>query len=467
MAKRTKRGLKPVSAEFEGAVLGDTRLDERLSRIVSLVGVSPGDSFPEQMEAESDLEGLYRFFANPKVTVEKLLSSHVEQSHRRANGHELIRVLHDSTSFSFRGEREGLGILARGAKGFRAHVALAVAADETRDPLGVLGLRPFIHHETKANRRRTESEKTIRNRTRPRAEKESSRWEKLALDVSSALPSNLQAIHVMDQEADDYPLFSELQKAQLRFVVRISPDRRAQPDALTIPELLVGQPTPLFRKITLSARPPERASRQHAARDERIASLKIRWGEVTLHRSRFVQGDDLPAPLFAVQAFEPDPPSGEEPMNWLLLTSERVETIHDAAAVVDHYRARWIIEEYFKALKTGCSFEKRQLTSFDGLCRALAMFIPMAWHLLLLRHRAQNDSSAPVFTVEQLKLLRALLQRRRHHLPPQPSARDLMMGVAALGGHIKNNGEPGWLVLGRGFSRFLEAEVVWQIAREM
>jgi hypothetical protein len=38
--------------------------------------------------------------------------------------------------------------------------------------------------------------------------------------------------------------------------------------------------------------------------------------------------------------------------------------------------------------------------------------------------------------------------------------------VAALGGHIKNNGDPGWMVLGRGFRRFAEAEEVWQAMRE-
>jgi len=59
----------------------------------------------------------------------------------------------------------------------------------------------------------------------------------------------------------------------------------------------------------------------------------------------------------------------------MLFTSEVVERLEDATAVVDHYRARWIIEEYFKALKTGCGFEKRQLTSLLGLLRALALFI--------------------------------------------------------------------------------------------
>jgi hypothetical protein len=68
---------------------------------------------------------------------------------------------------------------------------------------------------------------------------------------------------------------------------------------------------------------------------------------------------------------------------------------------------------------------------------------------------------------EQLHLLRKLLDRRRYHLPPRPTICEVMLGIAALGGHITNNGAPGWLVLGRGLTRLLDAEVGWRLAREM
>jgi hypothetical protein len=63
--------------------------------------------------------------------------------------------------------------------------------------------------------------------------------------------------------------------------------------------------------------------------------------------------------------------------------------------------------------------------------------------------------------------LRQLLEQRRNHLPSRPTIRDVMLGIAALGGHITNNGDPGWLVLGRGLTRLLDAEVGWRLAREM
>jgi hypothetical protein len=348
---------------------------------------------------------------------------------------------------------------------------LAVAAEETREPLGVLGVRPYIHEETEARRKMTQSERVVATLAKPRDEKESSRWEKLAVDVSRALPVGVRAIHVMDQEADDYDLFAELLRAQLGFVVRVNPGRRTSAERLPTKEVLAAQPAKLFRTVPLTPREARKgvvSRNRHPARAERDAKLRIRWAPVTLLRGQYNQAEARELSLWAVHIFEPRHPAGEEAIEWMLFTSEPVKTLEDATQVVDHYRARWVIEEYFKALKTGCAFEKRQLMTFDGLVRALGLFVPMAWQLLVLRHlgrEPQSRSANKVLSEEQLILLRALLSKRNYKLPQKPSVRDAMLGVAALGGHIKNNGDPGWLVLGRGFTRFVEAEEVWMLAR--
>src|SRR4051812_18120017 len=163
------------------------------------------------------------------------------------------------------------------------------------------------------------------------------------------------------------------------------------------------------------------------------------------------------------------PPVGETAIEWMLFTSEPIGTLAEIEAVVAHYPARWIIEEYFKALKTGCAFEKRQLCSYEGLLRALALMIPLAWTLLELRtlgRETTQRAATEIFSSEQLRLLGALLEKGRRKLLPNPTVRDAMLGIAGLGGHIKNNGDPGWQVLGRGFRRFLEAEEVWLLCKE-
>jgi hypothetical protein len=159
---------------------------------------------------------------------------------------------------------------------------------------------------------------------------------------------------------------------------------------------------------------------------------------------------------------ERDTPEGQDPVDWMLYTTEPIDTVADVLKIVDHYRSRWVIEEYFKALKTGCSYEKRQLGTRHALLNALALFIPIAWTLLLLRQQSRSaDDPGSALTEQQIQVLRAVMKRP---IPLSPSGRDLLLAVAALGGHIKSNGDPGWLVLGRGFQKLLAYEVGWSAA---
>ena len=187
MRESSKLDVSDVLAEFDGESLGDGRLNQRLRRIVSLAATEPADSFPEQMASVADREALYRFLANPKVTMAGVLSGHLRQTDARLRQHPLIRVVHDTTTFRLVGDREGLGAIRGGAKGFLAHIALAITADETREPLGVLGVHPFIHQDAVAHQGMTPSERVEATRAKPRAAKESARWEQMALQVTEAL----------------------------------------------------------------------------------------------------------------------------------------------------------------------------------------------------------------------------------------------------------------------------------------
>ncbi len=278
----------------------------------------------------------------------------------------------------------------------------AVASDETREPFGVVGVHPFIHDDAAAHQGYTPAQRVTATRKKPRAAKESARWEQLALTVSAALPAEVEAIHVMDQEADDYDLLAALQQAHGRYVIRACPKRQTVDAKLAVTAILARQPATLFREVPIAPRSVQKEVKtrgRHPARAERLATLEIRWGTVTLPRRQDNEARDRTLTLQAVHVAEPNPPTGETPIEWMLFTSEAVDGLEDATAVVDHYRARWIIEEYFKALKTGCGFEKRQLTSLPALLRALALFIPLAWRLLVLRHLGRAPQPRPASDV--------------------------------------------------------------------
>ena len=450
--------------EYLDVRLGDSRLDDRLLRLLEQMGPRPGDSFPEQMDSDADQEALYRFLKNPRVTVDGLLVGHLAQTVSRVSKHSVVRILHDTSDFVFKGEREGLDTFQGEVKGFSGHVALVVAGDESREALGVLGLHPFLLKNDMKGM--TEKEKSKKHRETPRKEKKSSRWETQAIETSQYIPSDVHAIHVMDQEADDYSVFSALSAASLRFVIRVEP-KRMTAEKLNVRDVLAAQPAVFFREVEISSRSKAQATKPHPQRKTRVAQLSVRTSAIMLTKTSMAHEAALDSvSLNAVYVFEPSPPEGQAPIEWMLVTSEPVETAAQIEAVVDHYRARWVIEEYFKALKTGCAFEKRQLCSFEGLVRALALFVPMAWTLLALRTLGRDPTPRPathIFSHEQLRTLRAVLANRRYKFPANPTARDAMLGIAALGGHIKNNGDPGWQVLGRGLHRFFEFEEGWNL----
>jgi hypothetical protein len=133
--------------------------------------------------------------------------------------------------------------------------------------------------------------------------------------------------------------------------------------------------------------------------------------------------------------------------------------------VIEIYRTRWLIEELFKALKTGCAIEKRQLESYEALTNALAMFLPIAWQLLLLRSMERTETSAvakEALTPTQIQILRARVPK----FPADPTVSDALRAVAYMGGHFVKT-PPGWMVLGRGLVKLLDLEAGFLLAQSL
>jgi hypothetical protein len=280
----------------------------------------------------------------------------------------------------------------------------------------------------------------------------------------------------MDREADCYTLMAELVAAKHRFVIRMAQATRklAAGEPSTVGEALRRADTIANRNVPICARGASKMPsyrKHHPPRIARVAKLNVSSETVTLVRPASASlSPTRELTINVVRVFEGSPPVGEPPVEWRLWTTEPVDTAAQALAVVDAYRCRWVIEEFFKALKTGCAIEKRQLETTHALVNALALFTPIAWRLLLLRTLAREQpatSAATVFTDSLLKCLGFVLRRRkRPDLPPQPTIADVLLGIAGVGGHIKNNGMPGWAVIGRGYDQLLTMQLGYDAAMQ-
>jgi hypothetical protein len=271
-------------------------------------------------------------------------------------------------------------------------------------------------------------------------------------------------------------MFAALVAGNHRFIVRGYYNRLLdQAPKAHVQDMLAVQRAIVERPARLSRRKPHRVeiyAKIHPEREARTASLSMSAATVTLKRpaSRGAHPSEKRPPasltINVVRVWEPTPPVNEAPIEWMLYTSDAVDTPEQLLAIVDRYRARWTIEEYFKAIKTGCEFEKRQLHDYEALVNLLATFAPIAYRLLLIRseaRRAPEADALSVLTPDELDVLRA---RGRVRLSDSPCVREIYRAVAALGGYIKySSTEPGWLTLARGFEKLQTLTEGWTAAK--
>lgn len=430
----------------------DDRLQARLDRVTRLVEKAPTVSFP-QMCGGSELEALYRFFGNPKVTPDGILFRHFEEVARKASQARAVLVLHDTTRFDF-AHRKG----SRPTK-FFAHFSLALGSEGYRQPLGVANIKTWRQGEL---------------------EDKQARWYE-GLCLSAERLGRRDAIHVMDRESDDFALFSQMISEGHRFVSRLMHRGRGiiakdqvlkLEDAVTLFDCVVERMTKLTERIDTYRTDMERQI--HPSRDSRQTTLAIGARTLEFKRPKPHHKDsarrraiDLPPSLKlnVVRVWEPEPPEGEAGVEWILATSEPIDTPEQIGLVVDHYRTRWTIEEYFKALKTGCAYERRQIGDYEGLCNVLATFAPIACRALALRaqsREAPENEQGQVLAEDEIEVLR---KAGRRPLPDNPTNRDLLLSVAALGGYLQRHDDPGWLTISRGLQLLESLVAGWRLAK--
>ncbi len=448
-----------IVAEIVESNFKDERLNERLAQLVRGLASDPGASLPSVL-TPAGLEGGYRFLNNVKVTPEQILGPHLDATRRRCAERDVVRIVHDVTEFSYRagGKRKGLG---DGRQAFCGHFSLVLSADESRRPLGLASLRTWVRGKNE--------------------EKEKSYWLAEIEATEQWLQGQAQCIHICDRGADDYVFFMNLLSAGRRFVVRAHTNRYIENIVDGVKEKLAAALTSIEhvseREAKINGR-VERGSharrKLHPGRDARAVKLCIGAARLNLARpldygtkkKPHLAGVPMTLAINVVRVWEADAAPGIAPIEWILFTNEPIDTPEQVCAVVDHYRARWTIEEYFKALKTGCAFGQRQLEDYEALINALAVFAPLAYQILLLRTVARQTPEAPASSVvssDQLDVLRSL---GRRPLPDNPNARDVLLAVAALGGHIKYAPDPGWLTIARGYEK-LEAYLAGWLAAKL
>lgn len=459
--------------DYAGAELGDARLTRRACKILGKLARQPGVSLPAAMGTEAEYEGICRFVNNTSLNFAAVLAPEVEATSDRAKQAGSVLVVHDTTEPSFPAlDPKEIGYLPTGKAGFLAHISLVLDARGWRRPLGVI-YAETIHRATRTKRNKDQRRATG-NDTAGRPDREFLRWVRGVEASADALEECERVTHIADREGDSYELIATIMALQQGFVIRHRVNRRAQAadgdDSTwsTVKEVVSRCDGMMEREVPLSRRRAKGAPgmNRHAPRKMRLARLSFSATRVLIPRPQYMH-EPWPEAMEVnvVHVVEKDPPPEQEPVEWLLYTSDPIDRPAQVAKVVDMYRSRWTIEELNAALKTGCAYEAREFESRHALLNMLALSLPIACIVLALRSRARSDPTAPatdVLTPLQIRVLRHFASRP---VPPRPTAEQVLFAVAGLGGHQKGNGPPGWKVLQRGMTLLCAYEAGW-LARE-
>ena len=468
-----------VIDELQDLNLEDKRLNARMVQVLDQLGGHPNASIPAACNGWAETMAAYRFFDNEKVSFDKLLEPHIEASYRRIKEHAVVILAQDTTEIDLtRPERRvvGAGPLDDGSRqGALLHPLMGFTTDGT--PLGTVYAEAWVRDEVPAVPMTKEEKEHDRKHTAIE-DKESVRWVDTlsqAQDVAEQAPTT-QCICVADSEADIYEFLELGHQSSIDWIVRASQNRALKKDAqkadsdatshlrprLLATECLFTNEIPVRGR---KAKVPRDKRGRKQPRESRDAEVEIRAATIELRapwrHDRKLQN----IAVNAVLVTEVDPPNGEIPVEWILLTNLPIDDVDQVRAVIQYYTVRWMIEVYFRTLKSSCRVEERQFETIDRALNSLAVYMIVAWRALMvcrISREHPDHSCEAVFEPEEWKSVYYVV----HQQPPPnepPTLKAMVRMLGQLGGYVDRvrQDDPGPQTTALGLQRAHDITKCW------
>jgi len=426
--------------------LPDGRLNTRLERLLIQLAGKPLDAFPQAAPEWHQAKAIYRFLSNNRFSHDDLLAGWRATTTMALSGQDLIYVAHDTSTFSYSSLKQttGLGYINQfdTGRGIHCHSALALRADGV-----VLGLL-HQHYWVRDELHRSDP------RSRMAQDRESVKWQhglETADRALATVPATTRprVIHLMDREGDIHEVFVKVLSLGHGAIIRRYRHRAVAEWPLDADQVLRQAPVVGKLKLRLPA---------GHGRKARTAIVELRSQKMTLTPNSHSERHREPLRLTMVQVREIGvPPEKEEPLDWLLWTTEPARTKKQIMAVVRAYALRWRIEDFHLAWKQGCRVEQLQLETRQRLEKALVLYAGVAVRILHLRDLARREPTAPctkVLTEEEWQALYAHVHGKTPTAKtPAPTVEQVAKWIGRLGGHLgrKSDGMPGVRTLWRGW----------------
>lgn len=441
-------------AQFGDTNLGDSRRTARLVRLATFAARSPAGTVTGVFDDDAERQGAYDFLENPHIEAAALELGVGHAAAQSCGKESRILVAIDGSSLTFvdrTGER-GLGAIgsySAGARGLKVITALAIS--DKGVPLGILRQVTWRRPAERPTNRRSATK-------RPVAKKETRHWLdaiKSSSERMAATGSATRMTFLVDREGDSAAMLTTLASTGHDFIVRGNWDREIAGDDgrhWKIRNLLAYRPVLGAYEIEVSARP---------GRSARTARIELTAAEVVLTLKDPATSKCAEMKLTAVQAREMGTnPKGEEPIDWLLLTTMPARSANEARAIVTAYTYRWRIEEFHRAWKSGrCNVEDSQLRSMQALQKWALVLATVAVRIERLKMLARDTPDAPAtdaFSDSEIHAIIILKRRNGRKIPDGiPTMAQATIWLAELGGYTgkSSGGPPGTVTIARGLLR--------------
>ena len=468
-----------VLNEMKTACLKDKRLNDRLREVLSQLGGHPTASIPAACGGHTEMTAAYRLFDNDNATFEAVLQPHIDATRERIAPHQVVLVVQDTSEIDVTRpgqQMAGAGPLDGGSRwGALLHPLHAFTPDGT--PLGTLHAKTWVRDETSE---RGASMSRARRAATPIEEKESHRWVNVyrrAIEESKRCPST-QLVCLADSEADIYELLVEAttEPSRVEWIIRACQNRALlQENGQEAAEKYVREQVrtqPVLFRHTIQVRGRKskvscETQGRKQPRQSRQAEMEVRAACLTLRPPRRTDRKLPSVTVNVVLVSEADPPPNDVPVEWLLLTSLPIDEIEQVRQVIQYYCVRWMIEVFFRVLKSGCRVEERRFEHIDRLWPCLAVYMIVAWRTLYvcrLGRSCPEVSCESVFEPAEWKSVWTVVKRTQ---PPNkaPCLGEMVGLVAQLGGYVKRKSDdpPGPQTTWIGLQRMYDFALSWKL----
>jgi len=428
---------------FASVHLGDVRRTRRLVESAATIARHPEKSFTQSFDWNA-LRGFYRVCDQKEATLDAVQGPHWQQTRQSMRRSEPVLILHDTTELDFtrHAALTDVGPIGEGTtRGFLQHNSLAVVP-RTRELLGL------TYQQLRVRQPAPRGETSYQRRRRKR---ESEMWLD-GIRASGPAPADGCWVDVGDRGSDLYEAMAAARAVGHHFLFRLSQNRgvfvsAAHDRSAYLLDHARGLPSQGGDVVDVPGR---------GGRPARRATVQLSGGRVWVPAAA-----ELPRrrtwpvlEAWVIRIWEPDPPPGAEPLEWLLLCSLETTGLDQLRQRRDWYCCRWMIETYHDIEKNGCREEDRRFETAARMASCLAILSLVAVRVFQLRCALQSHADEPaerVGTAQEIELIRRLVK----HTKKRFTVREFVCGVARLGGFVarKGDGDPGVRTLWRGYQR--------------